>query len=302
MRSSALLAAMAMAVPGAAAAKGTDQASVGLSNGIYVFFSVEGPPGGSSVYGYDADSISRGFTDPANCAYFGYEMTVRPAEGGRIMVSLGPLGARGEENVRRQLLSGRHPCTSPRAVAPVPRFPPHAVLGDGEGLSIDLLANPSTGATITDRIRVSWHPIVARGRRSDAPAPDLRLEDLPLGVFPRSRFVVDGEEQPKAGPGCRGTLVYIWLPRTRERFVFSLVPREGFDFRKVGMADQDAITFTWDGVRYEWIGEEPVVGSGVRCPVWVLKDDQLPAGAWAGKSDDGLVCGAGGPDHVLGKR
>ena len=301
MTSSVLLAAALLA---AATTKSTDQAAVGLNNGIYVYFSVDGPPGLSSVYAYDSDTISRAFADPANCAYFGYEMVVKPADEGRIEVRLGPLGAKGEEQVRRQLQNWPNtPCRSPRAVSPVPKFPPHATLDDGEGLSIDLLANAQSGATLTDRIRVTRRSSIPY-THSDEPARDLRLEDLSFGVSPRGRLLIDGQEQPNAGAGCRGTLVYMWFPKTRERFVLSLVPRQGFDFRKVGLADQDRLTFAWDGVRYEWIGQEPVVGPGVRSPVWVLRDDGPPLAALRSRFGemDRFFCGAGDAAHVLGRR
>jgi hypothetical protein len=299
MRGSILLATAFLALPTAeAAAKRTEQASVGLKNGIWIAFSVEGLPGGSSAYAYHSDTIARGFTDLANCSYFGYEIAVKPADDGKVQVSLGPLGAKGELHVRRQLLREEHAsCTSPRAIG-APRFPPPSLLADGEGLSIDLLANPRTGATVTDRIRVSRRSFGMHGG-SDRPARDLRIEELPFGVSPTGQLRIDGEEQPRSGCGSRGTLVYFWLPRSRERFVFSLVAREGFDFRKVGVADLDRITFTWDGVRYEWVGQEPVVGPLVRCPVWVMKDDREPLGAARFSENDALVCGAGGPEFVL---
>jgi hypothetical protein len=294
------MAAALLVLPGAQA-RG-DQASVELSNGIHVHFSVEGPqPWGHGVYGYSGDIIMRGFTDPASCTYFGYEIAAKPADQGRIEVKLGPLSARGEKDLRKALVNdGRHPeCTSPRAAAAAPRFPSPAVLADGDGLSIDLLANPKTGATLTDRIRVSMRPSLARLRSGEA-VPDLKLDQLPFGVFPHGRLRIDGVEQPGGTPGCRGTIFFLWLPQRRERFVFSLVPRRGYDFRKVGVADGDRITFTWDGVRYEWIGEDPVVASDVRCPVWILKDEREPE-----VSDlklGGVVCGSGGVDLVFGER
>lgn len=294
MRSSALVAAVLMTAPAAAA----HDAMVELRNGIHVYFAVEGPPpSGHSVSGQAGDMIARGFTDAASCTYFGYGIAARPAAKGRIEVHLGALTPEAEEELREHVVDSRGAkCAAAQAVTPVPRFPPPTLLADGEGLSIDLLTNPSTGATLTERIRVSRRAIVVP--ELPGPVRELRLEDLPLGVTPRGRILIDGKEEANQC-GSRGTLIYFFLPKRQERFVFSLVPRDGFDFRKVGLGDVDRITFSWEGTRYQWIGEEPVVGPGLRFPVWVLKDDQDPP---LGRRGDGLACGAETPESLLRKR
>jgi hypothetical protein len=56
------------------------------------------------------------------------------------------------------------------------------------------------------------------------------------------------------------------------RFVFSLVPYEGYDFRKVGLIENNRIAFSWKGRSYEWISREAIVGSGGAWNLWVLHD------------------------------
>src|SRR3712207_8722088 len=57
------------------------------------------------------------------------------------------------------------------------------------------------------------------------------------------------------------TLFRSWLAlRDRGRFVFSLVPRAGYDFRKAARLEGNKISFEWEGERFEWVSTEPVVG------------------------------------------
>src|SRR5262245_51634965 len=79
-------------------------ASVKLSNGIFVQFRVDPLPGGDFVYSGE-DTAARGFTDLASCTYFGYEIAVKPADGGQFDVRLGPLSAEAERHLR-ELLRG----------------------------------------------------------------------------------------------------------------------------------------------------------------------------------------------------
>ncbi|HET6893161.1 MAG TPA: hypothetical protein VFH31_18800, partial [Pyrinomonadaceae bacterium] len=41
---------------------------------------------------------------------------------------------------------------------------------------------------------------------------------------------------------------------------------------KVGLIEDNKISFAWNGVSYEWVSREPIVGSGGLWNLWVLHD------------------------------
>jgi hypothetical protein len=58
----------------------------------------------------------------------------------------------------------------------------------------------------------------------------------------------------------------------RGRFIFSLVPREGYQFEKIAVLDDDRIEFTVNGEHYEWLSATPILPNGGSWYLWVLHD------------------------------
>ena len=75
----------------------------------------------------------------------------------------------------------------------------------------------------------------------------------------------------KSSIGCSGALLWLYIPE-RGRFIFSLVPREGYDFEKIAVLDENKITFTIDRERYEWVSGTSILPSGGAWNLWVLRD------------------------------
>ena len=87
------------------------------------------------------------------------------------------------------------------------------------------------------------------------------------------RLLVNGNvvSVGKSTKGCAGALLWFYIP-DRGRFIFSLVPREGYAFQKVGIISDNKIEFTINGDRYEWLSSAPVVRPGGAWNLWVLPD------------------------------
>ena len=68
-----------------------------------------------------------------------------------------------------------------------------------------------------------------------------------------------------------GALVWFYV-QGRGRFIFSLAPRDGYEFQKVGIVDGNRIEFTMGGDRYEWLSASPILTGGGTWNVWVLHD------------------------------
>jgi hypothetical protein len=213
--------------------------------------------------------IHRIFVDSKNELFFGYELLVELVPSTRqFRVTVRPLS---EEYLRA--LSARpafqkrrlHPSYNAAAFNSAPQL-----IGDGDTFTLDVLQSPRTGAKIVDVVTVSLSDPGLQEPFSDSPARDLTLEDVPLKVT-NYKLRVGGETIYRTTSGCAGALVWFALPGSG-RFVFSLVPRPGFDFRKVGVVKHSTISFEWDGVSYEWESALPVVGTGGNWNLWVLHD------------------------------
>src|SRR5213592_3318449 len=71
--------------------------------------------------------------------------------------------------------------------------------------------------------------------------------------------------------GCAGALLWFYVS-DRGRFIFSLEPRKGYEFQKVGIIADNRIEFTVDGNHYEWLSSSPIVPQGGTWNLWVLSD------------------------------
>jgi len=141
-------------------------ASATLPNGATIAFGLlhtgpatEAALGETVLESGRSDVVSRVLWDQATGAYFGYRVEVgrRPPAGFRIQFSA--LEPREVEKALRTSNGGRDG-PSPRPLsAPALRFPPPQQLGEGEALTLELLANPTTGERIYDVVKVSGKPI-----------------------------------------------------------------------------------------------------------------------------------------------
>jgi len=114
--------------------------------------------------GSGESSVTRVIWDPSSGVYFGYDVAVSRDDGGfRLEFSslehatVLALSRRGAERGRRMV--GGPDGAPPRPFASTPRFPPPQRLGDGDVITLELLANPTTGERIFDVLKVSTGPL-----------------------------------------------------------------------------------------------------------------------------------------------
>jgi hypothetical protein len=260
-----------------AAQDAKSQVIVPMRSGAFVVFSTDIVPAGASevAAGFieseeSPNRIHRVFVDRRNELFFGYELLVEPvADARQFRVSVRPLSAEYEQQLRaRPEFRGRrlHPSYNPSAFPSRPQL-----VGDGDTFALDVLHNPRTGTKIVDVVTVSFDdPRLQDAPESARPPRDFTLEDVQMKVT-GYRLLVDGEQVARSTSGCSGSLVWFSLTG-RGRFIFSLAPRPGYDFRKVAAASHNKISFEWDGSRFEWVSSLPVVGGGGNWNLWVLHD------------------------------
>jgi hypothetical protein len=273
-----------------AAKDGKPQVVVTLQSGAHVSIRTESDPPGAAeslsnfVEAEDKSNLVRRlFVDSKDELFFGYELLVERAEGSNeFRVAVRPLSeeylkqlAARPAFVKRRL----HPSYNAAAFSTSPQL-----VGDGDTFALDVLRNPRTGAKIVDLIQVSLSDAASDESATTEPPRDFALEDVSLQVK-NYDLLIDGESVYRSpGGSLSGPILWLAL-RGRGRFVFSLVPRPGYDFRKTARLEQNRISFEWAGERFEWVSSEPVVGLAGNWNLWVLHDpdyefdlfDQTPA-------------------------
>jgi hypothetical protein len=261
-----------------AAGDGKSRMIVPLRSGAFLVFKTEAvPPGPEEVSTSFVESeerpnlVRRVFVGKEGETFFGYELSVEAVAGAReFRVSVLPLGAEYLGRLRARPSFQRlrpHPSYDEAAFRSAPQ-----TVGDGDTFALDVLHNPRTGVKIVDFVTVSYRdPRLLEQAAGEGPPRDYTLEDVELRVT-GYRLFVNGEAVNRGpGGGCTGALVWFSLPG-RGRFIFSLVPRPGYDFRKVAAAEHNKISFEWEGVDYVWESRFPVVGAGGNWSLWVLHD------------------------------
>ncbi|MDT5156139.1 MAG: hypothetical protein QOC61_665 [Acidobacteriota bacterium] len=214
--------------------------------------------------------LHRVFVDSKNELFFGYELLVEPVASTRqFRVTVRPLSEEYLQQLRaRPAFQKRrlHPSYNASVFSAVPQ-----IVSDGDTFALDVLHNPRTGTKIVDIIQVTFTDPGLQEAESDRPPADFALEDVQLKVS-NYTLRVNGEivKQRPSG-GCAGALIWFALGE-RGRFILSLVPRPGYQFRKVGVVRHNTISFEWEGETYEWESSLPVVGTGGNWNLWVLHD------------------------------
>ena len=143
-----------------------------LENGTSVGFALvrTGEAGPSGSMGEAAlprsNSVSRVLWDRESGAYFGYRVEVERKDGPRpFRVSFKPLDRGAVERELKQ--RGECPgCPAPAPLGTGPRFPAPQLLAEGEVLTLELLANPSTGERILDVVKLSARAVSAEAMRT----------------------------------------------------------------------------------------------------------------------------------------
>ncbi|HEY9401891.1 MAG TPA: hypothetical protein VIQ24_04320 [Pyrinomonadaceae bacterium] len=224
----------------------------------------------------DNHVVHRVLVDAEGAFVFGYDLVVEPITATKqFKVSLKPMSAEFEE----QLRSRRPRAAASRAgqnVSTLTRPTDAQLIDDGDAFALDLLVNPQTGVKIVDVVKVSFD----RARLWSAPPRSLPLRDFTLGNVELAvrdhKLTINGElvggGRGKPARGFAGALLWFYVPE-RGRFIFSLMPHEGYNFQKVGRIENNRISFTLGGDAYEWTSSAPIVGtSGGNWNLWVLHD------------------------------
>ncbi|HEV7859336.1 MAG TPA: hypothetical protein VGO91_12010 [Pyrinomonadaceae bacterium] len=298
----------------ARAQEGGGQLVVPLESAGFVAFKIETVPSGSPLSNGSTQAqelvnpralkgehhvIHRVLADADGDFVFGYDLTVEPlANVKQFKVAVGPLSPEFAEQLRAGNNVAGQAARRPNInVHTISRSTESQIIDDGDGFALDLLINQQTGVKIVDVVKVSFDR--AKLWQSPAgeqyPIRDFTLANVELAV--RDYKLLVNDEQVAGGKptrGCEGALVWFYVPG-KGRFIFSLIPHQGYDFRKVGVIEDNKISFTLGSDHYEWISSAPVVGNGGNWNVWVLVDSTyIPIPEFYPPAKDSAVASRGG--------
>ena len=223
----------------------------------------------AQAFAGDNRIIHRVITDAQQNVIFGYDLWVS-ADPLTKKFSLAVFPA--DEAFRRSFFKD---FTSPRpgsAFATFPKSTTPQTLDDGDAVSLDLLVNAESGVKIVDVVSVTFDRSTLHDSHPESAPKDFTLDAVALGVKNYS-LLINGNlvNKSKSSIGCTGALLWLYVP-DRGRFIFSLVPREGYDFTKIAVLDENKIEFTVNGERYEWVSGASILPNGGTWNLWVLHD------------------------------
>ena len=267
-----------------------------LFNGTRVFFSLDTDVPdvqtqmATRIQVSDINSVNRVLVDQKSGVFFGYTLKVEPVSGSnKYRVYLQPLSQEQEQKIKSSrwyedaqlanvhaltpgtIQSGRKPQPQQQALTPVTRFPAPQMIEDGDTIAVDVMVNPATGGRISDRITISSRdlPLATDSRK---PARDFTLDDIEMKIS-NYRLLINNQmvTQEKPQAGCSGPLIWFYVPG-EGRFIFSIKPRVGYDFQRIGAIEDNKIAFSVNGKKFEWQSESPIVGAGGKWNLYVLHD------------------------------
>jgi len=220
--------------------------------------------------------IHRVLADAAGKYVFGYDLLIEAVPVSKTFtIAVAPL----DSQIENKLLAGGSKM-QPARIATLPQAGEPEILDDGDSFALDLLVNQKTGVKIVDLVKVSFDRSNLWDDNPRNLPRDFTLDAVPLRVID-FRLLVDGNLLAAGKPGTKFTGALIWCyVEGQGRFIFSLVPREGYQFQKVGIIEDRRIEFTVKGKHYEWLSSEPILPSGGSWNLWMLHDPSyLPFGS-----------------------
>lgn len=227
----------------------------------------------SQVLADDGNVVHRLLVDEQGVLVFGYDLVIEPLAANKTFkVSARPLARQFETLLRNRSAGAPRNSQMPFTFSTLTNATDAQTVSDGETFALDLLINEQLGLKLVDYVKVAAEKSRLFAPVAPPPARDFAVTNVELAVN-NYQLRIDGEALRTTGArrSCTGALVWFSLPE-RGRFIFSLAPHEGYGFQKIGMIEDNKISFAWKGVRYEWISETPIVGSGGAWNLWLLHD------------------------------
>ncbi|HEX8746296.1 MAG TPA: hypothetical protein VF717_03795 [Pyrinomonadaceae bacterium] len=227
----------------------------------------------------DNHVVHRVLVDSSGALIFGYDLVIEPLVNTRqFRVFVRPLDPDFERRMRERQGTRAGRTSLQMNVSTLPRPTEAQIIDDGDGFALDLLINPQTGVKIVDVVKASFDQARLWESPKGSPARDFTLDSVEMAIKDYKLYLngrrVGGGRQSQ---GFTGALIWFYVP-DKGRFIFSLTPREGYEFEKAAQIEDNKISVTIGEDVYEWVSSAPIVGSGGKWNLWVLRDERyLPS-------------------------
>jgi hypothetical protein len=214
----------------------------------------------------DDHLVHRLLADASGKFVFGYDLLVIPDQiSRRFSVVVKPL----DRQYENRLSAGE---VAPATISTFPKPTGAQALNDGDAFSLDLLVNQETGVKIVDVVKVTFDRASLREVDPRMIARDVTPDVVVMEMKDYSLLINDKlTATGKSKTGCEGPLLWVYIPGCG-RFIFSLVPRPGYEFQKTGVVENGRIEFSVNGDRYEWFSSSPILRGDGAWNLWVLYD------------------------------
>ena len=221
---------------------------------------------------FDSDIIHRVITDQAGTLVFAYDLVITSDTSGRLFnVKARPVSRSFEGQLRARVDQSLSRATT---IPTLTRQTSEQLIKTGDTLAIDLLVNGRDGSKLVDFISIATEMSALIEKLPPQPPRDfeianveLKLKDYQLHINEQRVIGLEGRHN------CAGPLVWLYVAGVG-RFIFSLTSHDGYDFKKVATIENNRISFTWKGSRYEWISRDSIIDGGGVWNLWLLHDEK----------------------------
>lgn len=264
-----------------------------------------------NIYSSSSKSvIHRIMTDRKNKTYFGYDLSVdRLEDSGKFKVSIKLLSKTPDILVRKTMVAsgGNYETTATSKTGgsiskiyptgsgegrsgdveiinapnykdykaqPLPNYPDDLIIEDGDSITLELLENRSTNTKISDVITIMYESknsgfVYSSGNSSGSTAKSFTIENVHLKMEKPDVFI-NGKKY-KTGSSVAGNINWIYI-KGKGRFIFSFEPQPRFDFQKIGIIQDNKISFELNGDKHEIVSKSLILGQAGKWNLWVMHD------------------------------
>lgn len=315
------------------------QGTLQLSNGITIAIKTVTTPSDNSQNSYGniyssstGNIIHRVVTDRKNKIYFGYDLLVeRQDETEKFKVSIKPLSkepnsligpervsvgtnqiraavaeaskssnASGVNGAARETPTMNRPNFEGYTAKSLPNYPDDILVDDGDTITLDLLENSRTNTKISDVIKIIYKSSKFDFQiTDDKPAKDFTIEEVMLRIEKPDIYI--NEKKYKTGSTAAGNINWIYIYR-KGRFIFSFEMQPGYNFQKIGVIQDNKISFEFNGDKYEFVSKSPILGSGGKWNLWVMHDPDFQPVYKMSEENPFIFGAAGKMDYLFQKR
>lgn len=218
--------------------------------------------------------VHRLLTDHQNKLYFGYDLEVSATtDNSKFKVAFRPLS----------LNPNKFEKVTNFTAFSIDKYPEEMIVEDGDIISFDTLENPQAKVKFTDLIKITRQRKTSGGHFTDLqPAKDFAMQATNLEAF------INDKKVAEVGSLSGSNLSFYF--QDKGRFILSIFSRKGFNLQKIGVIENNKLSFTFNGDNYKFVSSSPIIGSGGKWNVWVLHDPNYkPANQTTSQFDAGDI-------------